>query len=98
LSGLYIGRKISLVSSQQVHANGEIWTATNFRIRKLLGDKYDDDFPYDDVELQQACSAGEYPPQACPGNRRWMQLVFGPMLLMPTEPDDAAGPRRRTGR
>ena len=74
------------VSSQQVHANGEIWTATNFRIRKLLADKYDDDFPYDDVELQQACAAGEYPPQACPGNRRWMQLVFDAMLLMPTNP------------
>jgi extracellular elastinolytic metalloproteinase len=74
------------VSSSQVHANGEIWSATNFRIRKLLADKYDDDFPYDDVELQQACAAGEYPPQACPGNRRWMQLVFDAMLLMPTDP------------
>jgi extracellular elastinolytic metalloproteinase len=74
------------VSTSQVHANGEIWSATNFRIRKLLAKKYNRDFPYDDVELQQACAAGEYPPQACPGNRRWMQLVFDAMLLMPTAP------------
>jgi extracellular elastinolytic metalloproteinase len=76
----------STVSSNQVHANGEIWSATNFRIRKLLADKYDDDFPYDDVELQKACALGEYPPQACPGNRRWIQLVFDAMLLMPINP------------
>ena len=76
----------TLTSSNQVHANGEIWTATNFRIRKLLADKYDDDFAYDDAELQRACAMGEYPPQACPGNRRWMQLVFDAMLLMPINP------------
>jgi extracellular elastinolytic metalloproteinase len=74
------------VSSQQVHANGEIWSATNFRIRKLLADKYDDDFPYDDADLQRACATGELAPYACPGNRRWMQLVFDAMLLMPVNP------------
>jgi extracellular elastinolytic metalloproteinase len=73
-------------SSQQVHANGEIWSATNFRIRKLLADKYDDDFPYDDADLQRACATGELAPYACPGNRRWMQLVFDAMLLMPVNP------------
>ena len=73
-------------SSNQVHANGEIWSATNFRIRKLLADKYDDDFPYDDDDLQRACANGELAPYACPGNRRWMQLVFDAMLLMPINP------------
>ena len=76
----------TLTSSNQVHANGEIWSATNFRIRKLLADKYDDDFPYDDEDLQRACANGELAPYACPGNRRWMQLVFDAMLLMPINP------------
>jgi extracellular elastinolytic metalloproteinase len=74
------------VSSQQVHANGEIWTKANFQIRQLLIDKYDDDFPYDDEDLQYACANGELPPYECPGNRRWMQLVFDAFLLMPTSP------------
>ena len=74
------------VSSQQVHANGEIWTKTNFQVRQLLIDKYDEDFPSDDEDLQYACANGELPPYACPGNRRWMQLVFDAMLLMPTNP------------
>jgi extracellular elastinolytic metalloproteinase len=76
----------TLTSSQQVHANGEIWSKTNFLIRQLLIDKYDDDFPYDDEDLQYACANGELPAYACPGNRRWIQLVFDAMLLMPTNP------------
>ncbi len=74
------------VTGPQVHADGEIWSATNFRIRTLLNDKYDDDFPSDDEDLQDACANGELPPYACPGNRRWIQLVFDAMLLMPTNP------------
>jgi extracellular elastinolytic metalloproteinase len=74
------------VTGPQVHADGEIWSATNFRIRSLLVDKYDKKFPYDDQELQESCAAGELPPQNCPGNRRWMQLVFDSYLLMPTNP------------
>jgi extracellular elastinolytic metalloproteinase len=73
-------------SSQQVHANGEIWTKVNYRVRDLLVEKYNDDFPYEDEDLQYACANGELPAYACPGNRRWMQLVFDAMLLMPTNP------------
>jgi extracellular elastinolytic metalloproteinase len=76
----------TLTSSQQVHANGEIFSKTNFVIRTLLAEKYDDDFPYDDEDLQYACANGELPPYACPGNRRWIQLLFDAMLLMPTNP------------
>ena len=76
----------TLTSSQQVHANGEIWSATNFRIRQLLVDKYDDDFPVDDQQLQTECAQGITPAHRCPGNRRWMQLVFDGFLLMPTNP------------
>jgi extracellular elastinolytic metalloproteinase len=75
----------TFTSSNQVHANGEIWSKTNFGIRSLLVDKYNDDFPYDDEDLQYACANGELPPYACPGNRRWIQLVFDAMLLMPTD-------------
>jgi extracellular elastinolytic metalloproteinase len=74
------------VTGPQVHADGEIWSATNFRNRTLLNDKYDDDFPSDDEDLQYACANGELPPYACPGNRRWVQLMFDAFLLMPTNP------------
>ena len=74
------------VTGPQVHADGEIWSATNFRIRTLLQNKYDDDFPSDDEDLQSACANGELPPYACPGNRRWFQLYYDAMLLMPVNP------------
>jgi hypothetical protein len=74
------------VTGPQVHADGEIWSATNFSIRKALIGKYDQRYPADDAELQEACANGEFPPQACPGNRRWIQLVFDAYLLMPTNP------------
>jgi hypothetical protein len=76
----------TLTSSSQVHANGEAWSKTNFVVRQQLVDKYDDDFPYDDEDLQYACANGELPPYACPGNRRWIALYFDAMLLQPTNP------------
>ncbi len=74
------------VTGPQVHADGEIWSKVNFEIRKALSNKYDQRFPPDDAELQEACANGEFPAQSCPGNRRWMQLVFDSYLLMPTNP------------
>ena len=74
------------VTGPQVHADGEIWSKTNFAIRQLLIDKYDDDYPADDQELQTECAEGYVPAHRCPGNRRWIQLVFDAMLLMPTNP------------
>ena len=70
-------------SANQVHANGEIWSKVNFGIRTLLADKYDDDFPADDEDLQASCAEGVLPPQNCPGNRRWFQLYYDAMLLAP---------------
>ncbi len=40
----------------------------------------------DDSELQESCAEGELPPQNCPGNRRWFQLYYDAMLLMPVNP------------
>ena len=74
------------LTGPQVHADGEIWSKTNFAIRQALAAKYDQRFPADDADLQYACANGELPPQSCPGNRRWMQLVFDSYLLMPTNP------------
>jgi hypothetical protein len=74
------------LTGPQVHADGEIWSATNFRIRTLLNDKYDDDFPSDDADLQESCADGGLPPTHCPGNRRWIQLYYDAMLLMPVAP------------
>jgi extracellular elastinolytic metalloproteinase len=74
------------VTGPQVHADGEIWSATNFRIRTLLSQKYDDDFPSTDADLQEDCANGVLPAQNCPGNRRWIQLYYDAMLLMPIAP------------
>ncbi|MEJ7654550.1 MAG: M36 family metallopeptidase [Chloroflexia bacterium] len=66
------------------HADGEIWSATNYDIRKLLIDKYNDKYPAGDVLLQQRCARGELPPQFCPGNRRWVQIFHDAFLLSPS--------------
>ena len=66
----------------QVHADGEIWSATNKGIRDLYVARYGQG----GGRLQQECADGGRPPQECPGNRRWIQTVFDAMLLMPTGP------------
>ena len=65
---------------QQVHADGEIWSATNFDIRQALIGRYGSG----DGALQKSCANGATPVTACPGNRRWVQLVFDAWLLMTT--------------
>jgi extracellular elastinolytic metalloproteinase len=62
----------------QVHASGELWTATNFDIRKAMIAKYGAGSP----ALQKSCANGRTPVTSCPGNRRWIQLVFDSFLLM----------------
>jgi extracellular elastinolytic metalloproteinase len=66
----------------QVHADGEIWSATNFDIRRLLIAKYGSGSRARQVE----CADGKRPPQECPGNRRWFQLYYDAMVLMPAGP------------
>lgn len=74
------------LTGPQVHADGEIWTATNFDIRQALNAKYDTAFPSSDVTLQRNCAEGRIAADRCPGNRRWMQLVYDAYLLMPVGP------------
>src|SRR6185436_11000524 len=70
----------------QVHADGEIWSATNFEIRQALIDKYDPFYPSGDAALQRSCASGDLPADRCPGNRRWVQIMHDAMLLMPSSP------------
>lgn len=70
----------------EVHADGEIWNGTQWEVRQALVEKWDARFPYDDAALQRACAraTGDQTPRPadqCPGNRRWIQLMFDSMLL-----------------
>jgi len=69
----------------QVHADGEIWSATNFDIRQALIAKYDKRFPAGNASLQRRCADGQLPADRCPGNRRWIQILFDAYLLMPSQ-------------
>ncbi|HET8641579.1 MAG TPA: M36 family metallopeptidase, partial [Pseudonocardiaceae bacterium] len=60
-----------------VHADGEIWSATNMRIRSAFVARYGAGTP----QLQAACADGQVAVTECPGNRRWVQLLFDSFLL-----------------
>lgn len=62
---------------QQVHADGEIWSATSFDFRQAMIDRYGIGTP----ALQRACADGQVPVERCPGNRRWMQMAYDALLL-----------------
>lgn len=68
------------------HADGEIWSAVNFDIAEKLNERYEDQWPFTDTELQVDCANGLRNSQDCPGNRRWAQIMFDSFLLMPASP------------
>jgi hypothetical protein len=61
----------------EVHADGEIWVATNLRVRAAMVKRYGAGVP----SLQENCAEGRVSIDACPGNRRWVQLMFDSFLL-----------------
>ncbi|GAA3151512.1 hypothetical protein GCM10010466_48250 [Planomonospora alba] len=63
---------------QQVHADGEIWSAAQFSVREAFLKRYGKGT----AALQRACADGRTPVHKCPGNRRWAQLSFDALLLM----------------
>ncbi|GAA2612586.1 M36 family metallopeptidase [Actinomadura fulvescens] len=63
---------------QQVHADGEIWTATQFDVRQAFVDRYGKG----SKARNRACADGRIPVGQCPGGRRWVQLSFDALLLM----------------
>jgi hypothetical protein len=70
----------------EVHADGEIWNGTQWDVRQALVDKWNAAFPYGDKALQLRCAQGTatsspLPADQCPGNRRWVQLMFDAFLL-----------------
>jgi hypothetical protein len=70
----------------EVHADGEIWNGTQWDVRQALVRKWDARFPYRDKALQKRCAMGPeggapLPASKCPGNRRWLQLMFDAFLL-----------------
>ena len=70
------------ITGPQVHADGEIWSVTNFDLRELLLNRY----PSNGTHIQRECADGLRPVYDCPGNRRWVQLLFDAFLLMPVRP------------
>jgi hypothetical protein len=60
-----------------VHSDGEIWSATNFDVRRALIARYGAGSRIQ----QESCANGATPVEACPGNRRWAQLSFDSFLL-----------------
>jgi len=74
----------------EVHADGEIWNAVNYDIRQALLAKYNAQFPATNAVLQRQCAEGipgsnppttPLPPDQCPGNRRWIQIMYDAFLL-----------------
>jgi hypothetical protein len=63
------------------HSDSEIWSAANFTVRQALIDKYQAQFPYENKQLQYDCADGLKDSKLCPGNRRWVQLMFDGFLL-----------------
>jgi hypothetical protein len=63
-----------------VHSDGEIWSATNFDIRRNMIARWG----AGTRATQEGCAEGVIPVTACPGNRRWVQLVFDSFLLAAT--------------
>ena len=70
------------LTGQEVHADGEIWIATNYTLRQLFLNRY----PAHGSSVDRKCAIGQLPATQCPGDRRWIQLYFDAMLLMPTGP------------
>jgi hypothetical protein len=73
------------LTGPEVHADGEIWNAVNYRLRKELVEAYNDRFPASNEALQKRCADGRLPAGECPGNRRWVQIMYDAWLLM--QPD-----------
>ncbi|MDQ1659448.1 MAG: extracellular elastinolytic metalloproteinase [Cryptosporangiaceae bacterium] len=63
-----------------VHSDGEIWSATNYDIRAAFVARYGSG----NRALQEDCANGRVAVDACPGNRRWVQLVLDSFLLQAT--------------
>ena len=69
----------------EVHSDGEIWNGAGYDLRQALVAKYNGTFPASNVQRQLDCAKNIYPVTQCPGNRRWIQIVFDAFLMMPSD-------------
>ncbi len=78
------------ITGPEVHADGEPWSAVQIDIRQAMIKKYNAKFPASNNALQRLCAQGNTfaepprqprPAKQCPGNRRWVQLLFDSFLL-----------------
>ncbi|MBB6629270.1 M36 family metallopeptidase [Nocardioides sp. KIGAM211] len=70
----------------EVHADGEIWNGTQWSVRQALVKKWNKKYPYANDKLQRKCAEdretrGPRRADLCPGNRRWIQMIFDAFLL-----------------
>jgi hypothetical protein len=74
----------------EVHSDGEVWSAVMWDVRQELVKKWNAKFPYTNKRLQIRCASGfrgtrsphgPMPPYKCPGNNRWIALMFDSFLL-----------------
>jgi hypothetical protein len=72
----------------EVHADGEIWNATQWAVRQALINAWESRFSSKNKALNLACATGKTAAGApaprfdgCPGNRRWIQYIFTSFLL-----------------
>ena len=72
------------ISGPQVHADGEIWSAHGYDLRQFLISKLNATYPASNMALQRKCADGLDTADHCPGNRRWIQIMFDAFLMMPS--------------
>jgi len=74
----------------EVHADGEVWNAAMWNVRQALVNKWNPIYAYNDKDLQRHCAEGfrgtksphgPLPASRCPGNTRWVTLLFDSFLL-----------------
>jgi hypothetical protein len=73
------------LTGAEVHADGEIWNGVNYELRQALVKKYNKRFPAKNKKLQKKCALNKVKVAKCPGNRRWVQLIFDAWLLMESD-------------
>ena len=69
------------VTGPEVHADGEIWNAVNYDVRQAWCGSTTARFPRPTRPCSSAAPRASCLPTSCPGNRRWIQLVFDAFLL-----------------
>jgi uncharacterized repeat protein (TIGR01451 family) len=72
------------IPGPEVHSDGEVWNATAYAIRQALVAKYNNSYPASNAGLQRQCADGVRRANLCPGNRRWIQIMFDAFLLQPS--------------